>query len=80
MSMINYCQHIEEFENRIPLLALAAFVDRKLKMNESWRGNLDKILKLFGHSLSSCFTWEKLANRLIHTMKEQFEKQWQSSL
>ena len=79
-SMIRYCQHIDEMKNRMPLLAAAAIEDSKLKVSKSWRGNLDNILKLFGLSLKSGLTWEKLANRMTYIMKEKFERHWKSSL
>ena len=76
-SMLRYYGHMSDLKNERPLLAAASAEDEILKGNKSWRGNLDKILNIFGYKLS---TDRNLESQLMSTMKKKYIEYWNKSL
>ena len=76
-SMLRYYRHICDVKTERPLLYAASGEDEILKGNKSWRGNLDKILSIFGVKLS---TNQNLESHLMSTMKIKYMEYWKRSL
>ena len=75
-SMLRYFEHLNKVKNERPLLAAASSEDDILVGNKSWKGNINKILAIFGLSLSSEVRTEILIEKMINIMNNKYIEHW----
>ena len=78
--MIRFYQHIEEVKNERTLLKAAVEVDKKLPVEKSWHGSLQKIVCLFGGELNKESKYDRLIIRVVSSFKTKYIEWWEKAL